>query len=354
MEDNQYNSVYTYNGKFEGNILVVGRTGYGKTTFIQGLGKNKLFGSEITDAFWVLKIVLSKEREDFIRDSFEEQELHFSYPHDFNYLGQNFSQDKSEYIESEMGEELTVNRLIIMDDVSGLDDKSEVFSNFLTVSKKYGFSCFYVFHTIYPGRQSWEMIISQAHIFNFFRGSIHSSRILKTLSIFASRQKNTYLPNQQAWLNKFYFQISNSKEKQCLTLDTREINELGPGKFSTYANDREEQTCYFNRKKSDTHFTSFLAKWTRTKPITFSIVKVNTNFELVNKSLDIELNSSLPDGRVKRQFQEISAENLNNGRPKADILAAESRTEPGRQQHRGDQRGNFGRKPVRKKSRFIE
>ena len=54
-----------------------------------------------------------------------------------------------------------------MDDVSGLADKSEDFSNFLTVSRKYGFSCLYVFHTIYPGRQSWEMIMSQTHIFNF-------------------------------------------------------------------------------------------------------------------------------------------------------------------------------------------
>ena len=106
-------------------------------------------------------------------------------------------QNKSGYINNEEGEELSVTRLIVMEDVSGLADKSEEFSNFLTVSRKYGFSCLYVFHTIYPGRQSWEMIMSQTHIFNFFPGSIHSSRILKTLSFFASRQKNTYLPNQQ-------------------------------------------------------------------------------------------------------------------------------------------------------------
>ena len=115
-----------------------------------------------------------------------------------------------------------------MGDVSGLADKSQEFSNFLTVSRKYGFSCLYVFHTIYPGRQNCEMIMSQTHIFNLFPGSIHSSRILKTLSLFASRQKNTYLPNQQVWLNKLYFQISNSKEKKCLTIDTRDVNELGP------------------------------------------------------------------------------------------------------------------------------
>lgn len=52
---------YTYDGKFEGNILIVGRTVCGKTTFIQKLGKNKLFGDEITDVFWVSKIILTKE-----------------------------------------------------------------------------------------------------------------------------------------------------------------------------------------------------------------------------------------------------------------------------------------------------
>ena len=289
---------YTYDGKFEGNILVVGRTGCGKTTFIQKLGKNKLFGSEVTD---VSKIVLSTEREDFIRESFVEQEVHFSYPHDlgnFNYLVENFTQDKSEYVDNELGENLLVNKLIIMDDVSGLAglaDKSQEFSSFLTVSRKYGFSCLYVFHTIYPGRQNWEMIMSQTHIFNFFPGSTHSSRILKTLSLFASRQKNTYLPNQQIWLNKLYFQLSNSKEKKCLTIDTRDVNELGSGKFRTSANNGGEQTCYFNSNKSHTHFTSFFAKRIRAERIRFSIVKPISDFELVNKSLNIEVNSSVSD-----------------------------------------------------------
>ena len=34
----------TYNAKFGGNILVVERTGCSKTTFVQNLGKNELFG----------------------------------------------------------------------------------------------------------------------------------------------------------------------------------------------------------------------------------------------------------------------------------------------------------------------
>ena len=66
----EYREDYTFDGKFEGSIPIVGRTGCGKTTFIQRLGKNKLFGSYLTEVFWVSKIILSKEREDSIRDSF--------------------------------------------------------------------------------------------------------------------------------------------------------------------------------------------------------------------------------------------------------------------------------------------
>ena len=280
---------------------------------------------------------MSSEREDAIRESFKNQDAHFNYPTDldeFNYLLGNFTQEKSDYVDDgseKIGENLVVSRLIIMDDVSGLADKSEHFSNLLTVSRKYEFSCLYVFHTIYPGRQSWGMIMSQTHIFNFFPGSIHSSRILKSLSLFASRQKNSYLPNQQVWLNKLYFQISNSKEKKCLTIDTREVNDLGPGKFRTSADNGEVQTCYFNRNKSDTYFNSFqLKRIFPEQPIRFSIVKSIFNcFEIVSKSLDIEIKNSLSNsnGFEQQMAKTDSIKNFNNGRSE-QVHFLTRRTEP--------------------------
>ena len=179
--------------------------------------------------------------------------------------------------DSGQGEKIEVDKLIVMDDVSGLADRCQDFSNFLTVSHKYGFSCIYVSHTIYPGRQSWEMIMSQTHIFNFFPGSIHSGRILKTLSLFASREKNTYVPTNQIWLNRLYFQISNSREKTYLTVDTRDTNDFGPGKFRTRADNAQEQHCYFNRSNTDSRFKCFLAKRVtqqHDRPV-FSIVEQN-------------------------------------------------------------------------------
>ena len=68
-----------------------------------------------------------------------------------------------------------LDKLIVMDDVSGLADKSDEFANFLTVSRKYGITYVYIFHTIYPTRQNWQMIMSQTKIFIFFPGSVQGS-----------------------------------------------------------------------------------------------------------------------------------------------------------------------------------
>ena len=293
---------------------------------------------------------LTKERKHFIQDSFEGQKFHFSYPSDiddFSYLIKNFMQDKSEYLDNEIDEQIAITQLIVMNDASGLADKSEEFSNFLIVSRKYGFSCLYVFHTIYPGRQSWEMIMFQTHIFNFFPESIHSSRILKTLSLFASRQKNIYLPNQQVWLNRLYFQISNSKEKRCLTIDTRDINKLVPGKFRTSDDNEEEQTFYFNRNKSKTHFSYLIAEWIQ-NTIRFSIVRVKSDFDLVNKSLDIELKNSLvPHGRSEKQLQQTIRGDLSYARSKTE-QSTDIRNQRHQQQRRNS--GELDRTVSRKKS----
>ena len=157
---------------------------------------------------------------------------------------------------------------------------SPIFSNFLTVSRKYGLSCVYIFHTIYPKRQNCEIIMSQSHIFNFFSRSVHSGTIQKTLSLFASKYKNSYLPTCNIWLNKLYFDISTSKQKQCLTVHTRDINDLGPGKRRTQADNGLRQICYCNRNKSDTSFNSFLVTRRQTSQkgvIKCSIDKVITN-----------------------------------------------------------------------------
>ena len=50
-----------YNKQFQGNILVVGKTGCGKTHFVQKVGLNKFVG-KIVKTEWVIGIELNKEK----------------------------------------------------------------------------------------------------------------------------------------------------------------------------------------------------------------------------------------------------------------------------------------------------
>ena len=55
-------SKFVIGGKFEGNILVEGRTGCGKTSFVQHVAVNNIF-SELDTIEWVSQTVLSERRE---------------------------------------------------------------------------------------------------------------------------------------------------------------------------------------------------------------------------------------------------------------------------------------------------
>ena len=163
---------YSYDGKFEGNILIVGRTGCGETTVVQNLGKNKLFG-DIKEVYWISKIELPNVKRKKL-DCFKDQNVGFKYPKniDFNDLLKCYQQKKSHYNENYLGETM------ILDDVSGLADRSEDFGNFLAVSRKYGLTFAYIFHTIYLTRQHWQVRLSQRKIFNLFPGSVQVSAII--------------------------------------------------------------------------------------------------------------------------------------------------------------------------------
>ena len=163
------------------NLREVGRTGCGKTTFIQSLGKNKMSG-EIKEVTWLSKTSLSREREKTIRNCFINEQIDFKYPNtveDFDDLLEFFQRKKSPCNENDLDENIILDRLIVMDDVSGLADRSKLFANFLTVSRKFGLTCVYIFHTIYPTRQNWQEILALTKVFNIFSGSIQASSIVE-------------------------------------------------------------------------------------------------------------------------------------------------------------------------------
>ena len=91
---------YRYDRKFEGNILIVRRTSCSKTTLVQNLDKNKLFG-DVKEVYWISRIELSKYREKNIRDCFVDQTINFDYPNnveEFNDLLEVYTRKKKSII----------------------------------------------------------------------------------------------------------------------------------------------------------------------------------------------------------------------------------------------------------------
>ena len=105
-------------------------------------------------------------------------------------------------VNSSFGENRKMNRLIIMDDVSDIADISKNFSNFLTVSRKFGYNCVYVFHVIVPSSQVWQKIISQTNIFNIFPASVPFNTMSKIIQSNCILQSKKYVPACSLWLNR--------------------------------------------------------------------------------------------------------------------------------------------------------
>ena len=85
--------------------------------------------------------------------------------------------------------------LIVMGNVSSVADISKKFAIFLTVSRKFGYHCGYVFHVIATS-QIWQKVISQTNIFNVFPSSVVN--ILQSNCIIQSKK---YVPIRSLWLN---------------------------------------------------------------------------------------------------------------------------------------------------------
>ena len=72
---------FMYDGTFNRNMLVDGQTCCGKTSFVQRLGKIKIFG-RIDSVDLISKTELSVAREHQIRESFCYASVDFHYPND--------------------------------------------------------------------------------------------------------------------------------------------------------------------------------------------------------------------------------------------------------------------------------
>ena len=126
-----------YNGQFYGNLLVVGRTGCGKTTFFEKLGLNNFFG-DITKTEWINGIDIDKQRKAEIQSYFSNKtEIHVAKEQDeLDSLIETFKRRSREEsndnhnVANSFGENKKLDRIIITDDASCVADASYVANGF--------------------------------------------------------------------------------------------------------------------------------------------------------------------------------------------------------------------------------
>ena len=102
---------------------------------------------------------------------------------------------------------------------------------------------------MYPSKLNWHKIVLQTKTFNLFPGSIKISSISKILSTSCNRDSFDHILNRDLWLNRPYFEISNSNKRDCQKIDCCNFNLIGSSKYRTSAESDKQQICYYNRNR---------------------------------------------------------------------------------------------------------
>ena len=207
-------------------------------------------------------------------------------------------------VNSLFGKTKKMDRLIVMDDVSGVAGISIKFANFLTVSRKFGYHCVYVFHVIARATQIWQKIISQTNIFNIFPARVPQNTVVKFLQSNCILQSKKYVPVRSLWLNRVFTDSANYHEKHCLTIDCS-YKKNGPARYRSAAGNPDEQVCYFNKPNDDEYYNVFISKQIKaenfSEGIYFKIERVRGKTEKKN----FDTRKTLEDGRSNDRLSKI-------------------------------------------------
>ena len=153
---------------------------------------------------WISGIDINKQRKAEIQSYFSnETEVHVAKEQDeLDSLIETFklrSREESNgnhNVTNSFGENKKLDRLIIMDDVSGVADISKKFANFLTVSRKFGYNCVYVFHVINPSSQIGQKLFLKPTFLIIFRQAFHITLLQKSFKVIAFyKVKSMFLHN---------------------------------------------------------------------------------------------------------------------------------------------------------------
>ena len=298
--------------------MIVGKTGCGKHISYKNC--------KIVKTEWESSIPLSKSREAEIQSCFNSK-VEFHYSKDMKDLKELIETFKlrtenlvgnNDFSSSISSENKIMDRLIVMDNVSGLGNSCKEFADFLTRTRKYRYHCIYVFHIVIPDRDIWKKILSQTNIFNIFPPSDLFHTVSKILQSNCVPTTAKYVPVRSLWINRLFIDLANRDERNSLTIDCSGTNKNGPGSYRTKDDNPEKQICYFNEPQNDQVYNVFISKRIKfgnfEKGIYFKIdpVKSMTDSETVSAKKKLERNGSSNDRLLERDRSPIAG-NLSGG-----------------------------------------
>ena len=151
-------------------------------------------------------------------------------------------------------------------------------------------------------------------IFTIFFQRLSPLHILeKQANIFPIRKTSKYIPQTSLWISRLFIELANRNDKVCLTLDCSNTNKDGPGRFTTEADNPDNQLCYFNSVNDEEFYNEFVSKCIKSSDpendFHFEIVEVksktnkNISFDATNKLQQLNKNDTKRGGgRVKTLF----------------------------------------------------
>ena len=332
----------TYDGKISGNILVLGSTAGGKTTFVQELACNSMFG-KLKGIHWISQIELSKQREAEI-DSCFEPKVEFYQPQDEYDLKKTFTDLENLYKErveknkiarsegSGMGEHVERDSLIVLDDVSGLADKSPSFVTFMTVCRKFGYTLLYVFHETVQSSPRWKDILSQMQIFCVFPSAL--DLVINYLMKFVTRSGSGrgYVSRQQMWITNFVRALAKKSGYSCFCVDRRP-HVLGAARYRSQVENPTVQYCYLNSSTSDKLFDTFISRRREQEDKIEYIIEKQVGEIASGKVYELQTNKDGgADGKRTQTTEQRGSgrpDRIQRGGRRARLRKSYTRTKPG-------------------------
>ena len=84
---------------------------------------------------------------------------------------------------------------------------------FLTVTRKYNYNSIYIFHTVFPEKSNWRLILSHTNIFNIFPASVPINSVTKNFrGYLPKKNKKIYIPQNAFWLSRLFFDLANMND----------------------------------------------------------------------------------------------------------------------------------------------